>query len=229
MRLRFLQVGRNLKPLDVLRRARFEKDRLPDSARGAVPGPLLPDRLLGVIHRVFHPHHEHPARLTGLIRRERFSEIELDRIVAAFVMAKMPAITPNIGEEIGRADCQDDESVLPSVILRNGDPAAIPTNFKALRATIVLGRDFERVSVNATRIVVVVSCRIGFAPGGERFPAKRDHNLFRPAFAGRLKPAPFLAHTISVEAKFPSTVQVQPIDSLHAPALPAGPWVLRAG
>ena len=57
------------------------------------------------------------------------------------MMTKMVAVAPDVGEEIGRADRQDDAFAFPSVILRNGDPATIPTNFKALGAAIVLGRD----------------------------------------------------------------------------------------
>ena len=62
-RLRLRDVGRDLEPLDELRRARLDENRLPNSARAAVPAPLFADRLLVIIHRIFDPEHERAAEL----------------------------------------------------------------------------------------------------------------------------------------------------------------------
>src|SRR6476619_3963814 len=49
-----LDVWRDAERFDKCRMSRLDKHRLPNAARGRVPAPLFSDRLLRVLHRIFH-------------------------------------------------------------------------------------------------------------------------------------------------------------------------------
>jgi len=87
--------------------------------------------LLVVVHGIFDPQHDQAGPMTIAGRIERVGKIELKRGVTPFVMAEMMAVAPAIGEEIGRANGQDDALAVPMRIVRDVNDAAIPANFVA--------------------------------------------------------------------------------------------------
>src|SRR5437762_12763138 len=98
----------------------LEIDGLPNAARGRVPTPLFAYRLLGIVHRIFDPEHDHPLALPVALF-ERLGDVKFERVIAAFVMSQMNAVTPAIGKKIGGADVQNDAIRGPGFVFRNGD------------------------------------------------------------------------------------------------------------
>ena len=69
--LRFLDVSRDFKALDIIFHAWFHKNCLPNSARAAIPTPLFSDRLIVIAHRILHPKDDRAATLTTPVTLER--------------------------------------------------------------------------------------------------------------------------------------------------------------
>ena len=223
-----LAIGRDLEALDERPSARFQKHRLPDAAHAAVPTPLFADRLLAVLHRVFHAEDDRAPKLALGRSLERIRQIEFERQITAFMPPEMLTVAPAIGEEVGRANRKDRALTVPLFVRRNNDRAPVPSDFKASRIAVVKAVDFERVSVNALRKVVVVPSGFRFAPRRERFPAKRHRDLFSPRRLGWNKPLLFESDAIGIEAELPGAIQIEPVDAVHEAALTIRPGILRA-
>ena len=75
------------------------------------------------------------------------------------------------------------------------------------------------VQINARGIIIFVSGGIGFAPGGERFPAERDDDLFAPGEVVGLEPFLAFADAIRIKTKLPGSVEIEPIEAFDGAAL----------
>ena len=100
-----IDVRPNAKTADVRGVPRLDENRLPDAARCRVPVPLLADRLLFVVHWVFNAKDQNRAARSVRQRFQGVRQVELERVVAAFVMPQVDAVAPAIGEKIRRANC----------------------------------------------------------------------------------------------------------------------------
>ncbi len=120
------------------------------------------------------------ASRAAILPGERVGDIELERRVAAFVVAEMFPVHPAIGEKIRRADGEDDAFACPRCAARNRDTPAIPADFVARRGAMVGAGDLQRIFENARGVIIVVPRGIAIAPGRERFPAKRHDDLLAP-------------------------------------------------
>ena len=194
-------------------------DGLPDAAAGGVPAPLFPDGLLMVIHGVFHA--EDDGALARTVRKslECIGNVEFGRKITAFLAAEMAAVAPAIQEVIGSTNDEDDALVLPGFCIGNFYFAAVPSDLVAGCEAMVLLGDFERTKINAGGVIIFVAGRIGFAPGGERFPAERDNNLLAPDQIVGLEPFLLFADASTVEAELPWAVKIEPVVPLNGAAL----------
>ena len=114
----FIDVWKNTERINVCIVPRFDINGLPNAARGSVPMPLLPDRLLRVLHRILDPHDNQRlgASVPGTV--EGFGDVELERGISPLVMANLNSIAPAVCEKVGGANFQNDSSVFPGADAR---------------------------------------------------------------------------------------------------------------
>ena len=93
-----VKVRGDAKAVDVRTGPRFDEDRLPDAADGGVPTPLFADRLLVIVHGIFHAQHQQPCA-PAIVAGQRVGQIELERDIPPFVASEIDAIAPAIGKE----------------------------------------------------------------------------------------------------------------------------------
>src|SRR5262249_49647443 len=223
-----LNVGKNSKGTNVGLVTRLDIDGLPDTAGGRVPAPLLADGLLRVIHGVLDAQHEQSLKETIAIG-QGISEIEFERSVSAFVVTKMCAIAPTVGEKIRRADVKDDTFVFPGLVIGQEHIPAVPTHFVARCGAVIGAVNLKRIEEDASGIEIVIACGIASAPGGEGFPTKGHNDLLAPVWKVGLKPALVDAFALAVKTELPWSVQIQPIVSLDQSALTFRPRIFRTG
>ena len=133
-----VEVRRDAEGQQVRGVARLEEDGLPDAAGRRVPAPLFADGLLGVVHRVFHAQHDHRAGKPVRVRlAEGVGQVELERRVAALVVAERLAVAPAVREEIRRADGQDHALARPRAVARDAELAPVPADLVAGRGAVV--------------------------------------------------------------------------------------------
>src|SRR5438270_595851 len=112
-------------------------------------------------------------------------------------------------------------------MIGNLDPPPIPAHFVTWGGAMIGPTHFQGIEKNSGGIIIIVSGRIPFAPGGERFPAKRDDDLLAPFQLVRQMPLLLDPALVPIEAKLPGTIQVEPIKAFQRPPLTVGPWILR--
>jgi len=201
-----VDVGGNPKAIDVNRRARFEPDCLPNAAGGGVPFPLFADGLLGIVHRILNADHERGVLIAVVGGFERVGDVEFVREIAAFAMADVLAVHPNVGKEIGGADGENGAFAVPRFVFWDGDFFAIPAHLVAWGFAMIFAGDFERVPEYARRVKIIIAGGVAFAPGGEGFPWEWDQDLFAPNRAARFEPAFFFADSIAIESELPWSI-----------------------
>jgi len=114
-------------------------------------------------------------------------------------MAEVLAIRPAIGKKVRRADGQNDALAFPIRVVWNFDETPIPPHFVARGGTVIRGVDLQRVEKHARGVIILVAGRIPLPPGGERFPAEGNDDLFAPfQFVGT---EPFFFHPAPVPVK----------------------------
>src|SRR5258705_7208807 len=99
-------------------------------------------------------------------------------------MAEMFAVAPAIGEKIRCANSENYAFTVPVRIVGNFDDAPVPADFVSRCGTMIGGGDLQGIEENPGGIIIFITGGIPFAPGGHRFPAKWNQNLFAPLATG---------------------------------------------
>ena len=222
-----VDVGRDAERADVARVAGFHENGLPDAAGGGVPVPLLADGLLGVVHGVLHAQ-DQDAATVGV---ERVGQVELERVVATLVPPERLAVAPAFGEEVRRADREDDALAGPSgIVAGDVDFPPIPPDLVARGGAVVGAVHGGGVAEDARGVVMVVPGGVALAPGGEGFPAERDEDLLGEGRGGvgGIEPAFVRPAPVAVEAERPGAVEVEPVHAFDPAALAVGAGVFGA-
>src|SRR5437763_11138917 len=159
--LRLVDVSRDFKVLDIIFRAWFHKNCLPDSARAAIPTPLFSDRLIVIAHRILHAKHDRAASCTTGLALERVSDIEFEWSESFLICANIPPIAPRLRKEIGRADGKNDASAAPCFFFRYPDRTTVPTHLVTRRTAVIGAINVQRIPINARRKKIVVARGVG--------------------------------------------------------------------
>src|SRR4051794_40012702 len=99
------------------------------------------------------------------------------------MVAEVAPVAPGIGKEVCGPDRQDDSLIHPVLILRDTDLPTVPAHF-ITRGESVIGMVHRNwIAKNAPGKIVIVTPSVRLPPGRQRFPAKRDDDLFMPGRA----------------------------------------------
>src|SRR5262245_39145907 len=125
--------------------------------------------------------------------------------------AEVDAVAPAVGQEIGRANGENDTFVAPGRQVRNHHLATIPSNFIAGCRAMIGARDLQRIAENTCGVIIIVARGIRFPPSGERFPAEWHNDLLTPVRRVGSEPLFIKATAHAIEAELPWSVEIEPV------------------